>query len=714
MSPVREDVTLPEPLLTAAMIVRDEAEHLPACLESIRNVVDEIVIVDTGSTDDTVSIARSYGARVEIHPWREDFATPRNLGLDLARGRWILYIDADERLRPVSVASVRARLERAEEVALRVRLKLFSGATPAWEYRLWRSDPRIRFAGVMHEKVTSAIARVAKADQLAIGESDLFLDHIGYDGDQAHKHRRNLSLLRAELAADPVNAYNWRHLAIVLEALGEPDEAGTALERALEVGRDRQTGADAITYLEMLRRRLEQGDGVAELLDEALSRYPDNFGLAWHKVITEIQAGRPEAALGRLERFDVDPEMPVEDGLSYRSELFEARAAEARGLCLFRLGQYREAALAYGRAERLEPDAAAHRLKRVLAEHRAGAAGDGSEPARPAEPYRWRARELLSGWTVDIGGVPVGLRTTDAARAEAMRSLLGRLPPSDREPTKWLTFNRHGPPAPASEPDEWQGGLRLWHGDDALTVAAGPSISGRVEGDRATIGGFTADLGHQFRLVAPFMLARLLAVDGAFLLHAAAVQRDGTAVLVPGGSGGGKSTLVLGVLQAGWRVLSDDLVILRASPSGAEVRGLPKPLHVPRESLGPLGPPESLAVDARGRVELPFEDWDSEWREIGAVVVPGHGTQSTAEAEPIGAPELLGILIRSMLSRHPGDVSRYFGLAARMSQLPSFRLRHSSDHALRPRQAAELVAARLAPLRRGGVDRVHRGRVRDR
>src|SRR6202035_889807 len=131
------------PLLSAAMIVRDEESHLPACLESIRPAVDEIVIVDTGSTDRTVEIARSFGARVQVHPWQGDFSQARNIALELAGGTWILYIDADERLRPLEPDSVRARLRAASEVALRVRLRPFARATPYWETRIWRADPRI-------------------------------------------------------------------------------------------------------------------------------------------------------------------------------------------------------------------------------------------------------------------------------------------------------------------------------------------------------------------------------------------------------------------------------------------------------------------------------------------------------------------------------------------------------------------------------------------
>ena len=77
------------------MIVRDEEQHLPACLESIHNFVDEIVVVDTGSQDRSKDIARNYGARLFDFAWRDDFAAARNVALEQSRGAWILYIDAD-------------------------------------------------------------------------------------------------------------------------------------------------------------------------------------------------------------------------------------------------------------------------------------------------------------------------------------------------------------------------------------------------------------------------------------------------------------------------------------------------------------------------------------------------------------------------------------------------------------------------------------------
>ena len=175
--------------------------------------------------------------------------------MERARGEWILYIDADERLVGTDRATVESLLVDADVVAFRLLLRPRLNATPYREFRLWRNDPRIRFEGVIHEKVVPAIQRVAETDGRAIGNADLMLQHLGYEGDQTRKHLRNLPLLRRQLEIEPGNLFAWNHLARVLEALGEADEAEHALVRAIETARATEpTRPDGSTRLFVLRR----------------------------------------------------------------------------------------------------------------------------------------------------------------------------------------------------------------------------------------------------------------------------------------------------------------------------------------------------------------------------------------------------------------------------------------------------------------------------
>lgn len=360
-------------LLSGALIVRDESRFLGACLASIRDVVDEIVVVDTGSVDDSVDIARRHGARVIHHRWRDDFAEARNVALEAAIGEWILYVDADERLSGADRATVERLLTGAPEVAFRVLLAPDLVSTPYLEYRLWRHDPRIRFQGQIHEKVTPAIGAVAVADGRPISDCQLRLTHHGYEGDQAHKHLRNLPLLRAELPREPDNLFNRHHLARVLRGLGEDDEAALVLADAVEVARQRpddQLGV--LVFTDLIRLRRQRGEDVGELLAEARAHYPDNKLLWWIEATVRMSDGRHLDALMLLDRLlAVDLSALPAEGPAYDARIFGQFTHEARGACLFRLGRYAEAADAYAQALRGDPGNLGYRSKWAVAHGRA-------------------------------------------------------------------------------------------------------------------------------------------------------------------------------------------------------------------------------------------------------------------------------------------------------------------------------------------------------
>jgi hypothetical protein len=267
--------------------------------------------------------------------------------------------------------------------------------------------------------------------------------------------------------------------------------------------------------------------------------------------------------------------------------------------------------------------------------------------------------------------------------------------PTDRDPDVRLAFGSHMQPLPERSPDEIQGDLQLWHDDEALTIACGTRVSARVESSRGELGGYSPELGTVFHHFAPFMLSSLLAPQGRFVLHAGAIQRAGQAVLVLGGSGVGKSTLILGALQDGWNVLSDDLVVVRSDSSGPVVSGIPQGLVVPSEVIAGEASDRPDSGDLRGRRQLPFEAWDRAWHPVKGIVIVAHGASEQAEIEPVETRWLLGVLVYSMLCRQPVRVRDYTRLAIALCDLPGCRLLHSRAPEERAQRAIEALATHL-------------------
>ena len=360
------------PLLSATLIVRDEAENLPACLGSVAPIADEIVVVDTGSVDGSAEIARAHGAIVLEHEWRDDFAAARNVALDAARGTWILYVDADERLRDVQPAAVSERLAGADEAAFRIHLRPFANSTPFLEYRLWRASPEIRFRGVIHEQVVEDIHELAGREGRPIADwPELALDHIGYDGDQAAKNRRNLPLLRRRLEADPANIFSWRHLARVLEATGDEAGAEDALERAVALARGERTPSShgSLAWGDLVRLRHERGvrtsPPCSPRAGSAGRRTTSSSGSRATCCSTTAASTMRRRAFAASSRST--PTGLAPGGVAYDERIFGAFSWSSLGLAEFRAGRYADAAAAYAEAARLEPDNPEHAAKRALA-----------------------------------------------------------------------------------------------------------------------------------------------------------------------------------------------------------------------------------------------------------------------------------------------------------------------------------------------------------
>jgi tetratricopeptide (TPR) repeat protein len=358
-----------EQLISAALIVLNEERFIDGCLRSLAGIVDDIVVVDTGSSDRSRAIAAAHGARIFDHEWRDDFAAARNEALDNAIGDWILYIDADERVRTYDRATLEQELADPRLCAVTVRFYPRTGFSAYREHRLFRRDPGIRFRGAMHETMLPDIERIIAAGQGVRGNAALTIDHIGYDGDQSHKIERNLRLLIKELQAQPGRSYLWWHLGTIYRDLNRIADAEAAWLQGIEIARRSGRGRpeDALCFAELAKSRLLRGEEAAALIGEARRMHPENLLVVWLEARQLVAGGRYAAAIPILERLGaIDPDGLVAEA-AYDRRILGAGALAEAGYCAFQLGHYRESESWYRRAERRAPDRLEFRIKRQLA-----------------------------------------------------------------------------------------------------------------------------------------------------------------------------------------------------------------------------------------------------------------------------------------------------------------------------------------------------------
>ena len=228
-----------KPTVSLTMIVKDEEVYLHDCLESVRDIVDEIVIVDTGSTDKTVEIAQRFGARIFHCAWHDDFAAARNECLKHATGDWIFQIDADERLPQESKAEIRKWLRNRSVTCVSVIIDSPKAEQKKGHisraHRLFRNLPGVKYTGRIHEQISPSVVALGGRE----GQSAIHLVHLGYDKSEAEmraKSERNYRLLKKQVEEEPENAYARFTFAQNL-ILNRKDEAAQAhLRRALELG----------------------------------------------------------------------------------------------------------------------------------------------------------------------------------------------------------------------------------------------------------------------------------------------------------------------------------------------------------------------------------------------------------------------------------------------------------------------------------------------
>ena len=207
------------PSVSLCMIVKDEEAFLDRCLESVKKLVSEIIITDTGSTDRTIDIAKSHNARIFHFQWCDDFAAARNFSLQKATGDWILILDADEELAPESLDEIKKVIKKSDNKTayflniinyLNEREKL-SDATEVRITRLFPNVPHIRYKKAIHEEIFSEKEDLKRL----LCRARVF--HRGYTQklhEERKKGERNINLLLKCIEREPENPFYYYHLGV--------------------------------------------------------------------------------------------------------------------------------------------------------------------------------------------------------------------------------------------------------------------------------------------------------------------------------------------------------------------------------------------------------------------------------------------------------------------------------------------------------------------
>ncbi len=305
------------------MIVKNEERFLEACLRSVAGAVDEICIVDTGSTDRTLEIARSYGARVVERPWRNDFAWARNESLALATRRWILMLDADEVLREESKAALRI-LANAPAHHVGVWVRCFNqsddyrgtGSMSHALVRVFPNDERIRFRGMIHEFV----ALDGGAEGIRAVQAPIAMDHYGYLTEvvtERNKGARNLEIVKAAVDQDPSDPFAWFNLASTAFLVGDFELARSAFEKMRELNGKSPRGFIANGYAilaELYCDKLRDPVHGEQIAREALEFSPRYAN-------AHFQLAKALAAQGRYDEARAAFELAIADG-AYNHQQF--------------------------------------------------------------------------------------------------------------------------------------------------------------------------------------------------------------------------------------------------------------------------------------------------------------------------------------------------------------------------------------------------------
>ena len=344
------------PSISLCMIVRDEEENLRDCLLTLRHLFEEIVVVDTGSKDQTLQLARGMGAKVYHFLWREDFSAARNASLEYAQGDWIFWMDADDRVTPNEAQKIRDLVGENRKRAFSFKVINLGTQEEFYQLRLFPSLPEVRFQNPIHEQVEGSLNSLG----IKVEPREIVINHLGYagEGKRRRKDLRNLRILKEWLYKYPKDFYSAFQLASVYDSLGEPEKALRVIEKLLKEPKSDGFSKDLSVYTHILEAKLyyelgEEGKSMAALrnaLQKEHSFWPAKFFLG------EILCLKKDFRNALLHLQQVKKLGPKAINLPLPVSLMKAKTDYWLGICYEETNQIPQAIEAYQRCISHKPD----------------------------------------------------------------------------------------------------------------------------------------------------------------------------------------------------------------------------------------------------------------------------------------------------------------------------------------------------------------------
>ncbi|HEY1171408.1 MAG TPA: glycosyltransferase family 29 protein [Verrucomicrobiae bacterium] len=360
-----------EPRVSVCLITRNEERFLKQCLESVKDLAWQIVVMDTGSTDKTVEIAKSFGAEVYHTTWQNDFSAARNAAMEYVRGDWVLSLDADEELLPEAKATLRKEIQSGDAIAYRLPIIDIGREDEGCSYipRLFRNAHGLFYVSRVHEQIFSSVEVRRRQWSMENKLSTAAIRHHGYQEQivrNREKSARNLKLLELALEEWPNEPNLLMSMGLELARIGQIEDGLSFYLEAFQVLSHKPADEVAPELRETLLSQFttqlmatRQFGEIVQVLNSPLAlsqtglvaSHHFTMGLAFMELKQPAQAIEQfRKCLAKREQRSLAP---------VNKEIHKAGPHHCLANCLAQLGKKDEARASYEQARKLAPESVA-------------------------------------------------------------------------------------------------------------------------------------------------------------------------------------------------------------------------------------------------------------------------------------------------------------------------------------------------------------------